>query len=273
MSGPGPSGHKDDGGPGGPPLLLIHGLGGDRRMWDDCARRWRGRRRCIAVDLPGAGAVRPARLPPAPAELAARLAGLCDRLGTGRVVAVGCAVGSLVAAAFAAREPARTAALVLVNPILRITPEAGAVLRERAAAVRAGGMAAILPGAVERAFAGQPDDSRRRAFAAGFAAHDPEGYASLALGFLGADAGADCARISCPVLLVPGGEDAILPPWHAAGYLERLADARCVPVPEGAHFLPVQRPEALAAIVEAFLDAVPAAAGGRGGLSTDGGGP
>lgn len=39
----------------GPPLLLIHGLGATRRIWDPQIERLAAEREVIAVDMPGFG--------------------------------------------------------------------------------------------------------------------------------------------------------------------------------------------------------------------------
>jgi pimeloyl-ACP methyl ester carboxylesterase len=58
----------------GPPLVLLHPLGADRRVWDPVLDRLAAERDVIALDLPGFGASPPLALPdgqaPAPARLA-----------------------------------------------------------------------------------------------------------------------------------------------------------------------------------------------------------
>jgi pimeloyl-ACP methyl ester carboxylesterase len=44
----------------------------------------------------------------------------------------------------------------------------------------------------------------------------------------------------------------------AAGVAERIPGARLVTVPETAHFLPMERPDAVLAEITAFLDSVEA---------------
>ena len=58
----------------GEPLVLIHGLGGSRRIWEPVIDRLAAERDVIAVDLPGFGAspVLPHGIPPSPANLGAR---------------------------------------------------------------------------------------------------------------------------------------------------------------------------------------------------------
>lgn len=176
-------------------------------------------------------------------------------LGVASVIPVGCALGALVAAAYAARHPDRVPALVLSNPTPRTAEGARAMLAARAVAVREGGMAAILPGAVERAFEAQPRDARYAGYLAAFAAQDPAAYADAVLGFAGADASADLQRVRCPTLLVAGRHDLLLPPAQAEEVRRLLPErsARLEIDEEGAHFLPYQRPARFAARVLDFL--------------------
>lgn len=245
--------HRLEGQGEAPALLLVHPLGADLGFWEDCLPHWTPHRPCLRMDLRGAGASPRPAAPPSVAGHVADLEALRAALGLERVVPVGCALGALVAAAYAAAHPARCAALVLANPTARSAPAARAMLEARAAAVRAGGMAAILPGAVERPFEQQPRDARYDAYLRRFAAQDAEGYALSVLGFLDADVTGDLPRLRCPVLLVPARHDLLLPPALAEEMAALLPRATLALDGEGAHFLPYQRPAAFAARVLAFL--------------------
>ena len=83
----------------GEPLLLVHGLGGDRHTWRPLLEPLRRRGDVAVVELPGFGASSP--LPddvvPAPPALAEAVAAALDARGIGRVHAVGVSLGGWVA--------------------------------------------------------------------------------------------------------------------------------------------------------------------------------
>ena len=80
-------------------LLLIHGLGGDWRVWEPVLDRLTAEREVLSIDLPGFGTSPP--LPPdatpSPAALAAAVAGLLDELGIDRIDVAGNSLGAWVA--------------------------------------------------------------------------------------------------------------------------------------------------------------------------------
>ena len=236
-----------------PALMLIHPLGAALDFWDDCLPAWTPAYSVLALDLRSAGHS-PRGLAPGLDQHVADLEFLRAALGLDTVVPVACAVGGMVAAAYAAHYPDRVTALVLANPTPRSAEPARAMLTARAEAVRQDGMAAILPGAVERPFERQPRDARYARYLAAFAAQDPGAYAEAVLGFATADASADLARVRCPTLLVAGRHDLLLPIDHAAATRALLPSGTRLEIDEeGAHFLPYQRPAAFAARVLAFL--------------------
>jgi pimeloyl-ACP methyl ester carboxylesterase len=159
----------------------------------------------------------------------------------------------MVAAAYAARHPERVSALVLSNPAPRTSEQAAAMLRQRAERVRRGGMSAIVPGAVDRAFVEQPRDERFQRYLARFAAQDAEAYALSILGLLEADVTADLQAIRCPTLVVAGGNDVLLPPEQAQEVNAVLAHAELVLLEDAAHFAPYQTPEQFARLVLDFV--------------------
>lgn len=82
----------------GSPLLLLHGLGGDRGIWRPVLAPLAAEHDVIAVDLPGFGRspALPEDPPPAPARLAAAVARLLDGLGLDRVHVAGNSLGGWV---------------------------------------------------------------------------------------------------------------------------------------------------------------------------------
>lgn len=239
----------------GPTLLLIHPMGAALDFWDACLPVWQPHMACLAVDLRSAGASPRDTAPPGLDRHVADLEALRTALGLQRVIPIGCAVGGMVAAAYAARHAACVPALVLSNPTPRTAESSRMMLLARAEAVQRGGMAAILPGAVERPFAAQPHDDRYARYFAAFAAQDPAAYADAVLGYASADATGDLPLIRCPTLLVAGAHDLLLPPALAeeVAALMPTGLARIEIDAKGAHFLPYQRPVRFASRVLDFL--------------------
>jgi pimeloyl-ACP methyl ester carboxylesterase len=82
----------------GPPLVLLHPLGADRRVWDPIAGSLGATHEVIAVDLPGFGQSPPLqRTTPTPRALADAVAALLGELGIERPHVVGNSLGGWVA--------------------------------------------------------------------------------------------------------------------------------------------------------------------------------
>ncbi len=102
----------------GPPLLLIHGLGGQMRNFgrdliDDLARDYR----VIRVDRPGSGYSPRAAGTPADLRTQARLmAGLIDELGLEKPWLVGHSLGGALALTIAVLHPTKVGGLLLIAP-------------------------------------------------------------------------------------------------------------------------------------------------------------
>jgi pimeloyl-ACP methyl ester carboxylesterase len=98
----------------GPPLVLLHGLGMSRRVWDPVVPELAEHFEVIAVDLPGFGdsAPLPAEVDPTPAALAAAIADLLCELGISEPHIVGNSLGGWVALELAAVCPASSLALL-----------------------------------------------------------------------------------------------------------------------------------------------------------------
>lgn len=255
--------HRLSGRPVGtaPALLLIHPMGAALDFWDACLPGWEAHYACLAADLRSAGASPRGDGPPGLDQHVADIEALRASLGIARVIPIACAVGTMVAAAYAARHPDRVAAMVLSNPTPATSEAARAMLNARAASVREGGMAAILPAAVDRPFEAQPRDARYDAYMAAFASQDAAAYADAVDGFATADARADLPKLRCPTLLVPAAHDLLLPPALAEEVLRLMPPgvAHIALDRDGAHFLPYQRPVEFAARAHAFIASCPGA--------------
>lgn len=236
----------------GPTLLLVHAMGADLSFWAACRSVWEPHLDCIAIDQRGAGRSPASPSPLSPVDHAEDLAAFCKRHQLGSVGVIGCAVGAMAAAVFAARHGEQVGHLVLSNPGHRIGEPARSLLAKRAETARAGGMAAIMPAATAAAFEGCPDDDRQREYATRFASQDAQAYALQIEGMLDADISGELASIACPTLIVGGGRDRLLPLFHAEAIHGAMPGSQFVVYEDGAHFIPYQQPQRFAHEVMRF---------------------
>lgn len=90
----------------GPPLVLLHGLGGERHVWRACAQLLAARRDVLCVDLPGFGESDPlaADEVPTPWAIAGALHDFFDRIGLDRPHVAGNSLGGWIALELARRD-------------------------------------------------------------------------------------------------------------------------------------------------------------------------
>ena len=107
----------------GPPLLLLHSAPRSSRAYRYMLPRLAGTFRAVAPDLPGFGQSDPLAGAVTMDALGDAMIGLLDALGIARAHVFGYHTGNKVAAAMAARHPARIDRLVLCGQIHSIIPE------------------------------------------------------------------------------------------------------------------------------------------------------
>lgn len=110
--------HYVDYGGEGPPLLLIHGLGGSHLNWILVANRLAEGHRVVAVDLPGFGLSPPEGRSVHVADQAALLVHFIEQVFNSPAILVGNSMGGLVSLLTAAQTPRAVAAVVLINAAL-----------------------------------------------------------------------------------------------------------------------------------------------------------
>ncbi|MEU1519741.1 alpha/beta hydrolase [Streptomyces sp. NPDC005811] len=100
----------------GPPLLLVHGWGGDGREWSPHAESLADRFRVLVPDLRGHGRSEVPDHGNTPAEMADDLAALLARLDTGPAAVVGHSMGGQVVNLLAVRHPALVRSVIALDP-------------------------------------------------------------------------------------------------------------------------------------------------------------
>ncbi|MBA2506478.1 MAG: alpha/beta hydrolase [Thermoleophilaceae bacterium] len=246
-------------GEGNPPLLVMPGVITAIESSGAVMAPFATRRRLIAFDHIGSGSS--AR--PTPQERSYGLdrqlddaLELLEHLGVERFVAGGWARGSALAVQLALRVPERVEKVVMLG-----TPLLGARAEQMDYGValafvelaRTGGDTIAPQAFIE---AGIPDATpEQRKFAVGWLAGSTSGEVIGAQleAFAGAVSLEEAAQVRCPVLLVAGTGDIVVPSEEAETLAAAFPDCRLVLVEGAANGLFYTRPEDTGPAVEKFL--------------------
>jgi 3-oxoadipate enol-lactonase/4-carboxymuconolactone decarboxylase len=251
-------------GPSGAPVVVFsNSLGTSMAMWDALLPALRGRYRTLRYDTRGHGGS-PVRDEPAEiADLASDLTGLLDALGIDRAHVVGLSLGGMTAQSVASHAPDRVLSLTLMATSAHMPTEAA--WNERAATVRARGMAAIASAVMGRWFTAGFVDRSPDAVAAvrkAFVATDPNGYAICCEAIGRMDLRPALTRIVAPTLVIAGRADPATPVAMAEEICASIPQAELTILPQAAHLLAIERADAAGATLLGFLDRHDGARGG-----------
>lgn len=253
----------------GDTLLMIHGIAGDSRTWDEPMNRLAGSYRVLAPDLPGHGESEKPRGDYSLGAHACFLRDLLRSLGIARATVVGHSLGGGIAMQLAYQHPECVDRMVLVasgglgpdvSALLRLLSLPGAELvlsllvpqfvLERGNAVRAWlrdrGVRAPRFAEMWQAYASLADMESRKAFMRELrSVVDHEGQIVSARDRL--------HLAELPVLIVWGDRDPIIPVAHGRSAHEAIRGSR-LEIFEGAqHFPHAEQPDRFAEAVAEFL--------------------
>jgi len=231
----------------GPTLLLSHGYGSTRHMWDEQHRAFADRWRVVSWDMRGHGQT---ESPADPKQYSAALTvadmrALLQHVGAEHAIIGGLSLGGYVSLAFALAHPEMTQALVVCDsgPGYRNAEARTAWnqrAEERAAGLEAKGLEALT----------------RRSKETQQAVHrSAQGLAHAARGMLAQDGSQvidGLAGLRVPTLIIVGDQDQpfVAPSEYMA---KKITSARLAVIPGAGHSSNLDQPEAFNRVLREFL--------------------
>ena len=240
----------------GPPVLLIHGVGGDAGNWDPIAKRLRARFDVMAMDLRGHGGSDLIRGHVDVDDFARDAVQVLDDAGVGRCGVAGFSLGGAVALALALHFPERVNKLALIGTVCGRSPQQQARALERVEYLQQHGTAALAEGNRERWFSeafrrANPEVVDRRV--AQVSASDTESYLRAFTIFCTAEFADRLHEIRVSTLVVTGEHDVAATPGMARAMGERIPGAQVHVLPKLYHSVLIEAPAQVAALLESFF--------------------
>jgi 3-oxoadipate enol-lactonase len=237
-----------EGPPDAPVLVLGNPIGTTRDVWAYQVPVLSRYFRVVRYEPRGHGA--PGAQSPAPkgpytiAELGADVLAALNGHGIERFGFAGVSLGGMTGIWLAANAPERVTSLAVCCAALTPMPDARA-WHDRAALVRAEGMAALAGAVVPRWFtprflASEPE--RVEAVVAMLKGTSPEGYAGCGEAIAAMDLRPYLGSVKAPALVVSGAEDVAAPPSVGAYTARAIPGARLRVIQAASHFAHYEKP-------------------------------
>lgn len=231
----------------GEALLCIHGLGGTSNIWTPVMGALSGFR-VIRPDLPGSGR---SPLPDGVLSIAfyvERMKQLLDDLSVSQVHLVAHSMGTIIAMHLTAQYPGLVKSLALFGPLLSPPDTGRAAIQERSRAAISGGLSAmqkIADTIVTGALSAETHASNPAVVALVrecVMRQTPEGYGA-SCGALAEAQPADIRKITAPVMLITGNEDAVGSPEKMHEFAKDLSNCRETVLTDCGHWTTFEKPE------------------------------
>jgi 3-oxoadipate enol-lactonase len=238
----------------GPPVVLLHALGLDWRMWEPVMPSLAQGRRVFAYDIRGHGSAAGSPVPFTMNDTAADLFGVLDALVLDRAHIVGLSYGGGIAQTAAVDAPERFSSLAL----LATTDYPFETFEGRARAGEVDGMQAQVIPSLTRWFT--PGALATNDWGVRYARErvrrgNPTDWAASWRAFDGLDVQGMLERFPAPTLVLVGESDASTTPEIMAGIAGRIPGSTYQQLPDTPHMQTLERPELVGEALGRFLPA------------------
>ena len=240
----------------GIPLILVHGLGMDRTMWDLQVPVFSQEYQVITYDLRGHGLSEAPDHPYSIDMFADDLDQLLHFLGLRKAAVIGLSLGGRIALRFSLKFPLQAQALILADAQSETPPESAERFRNLAQVARQEGMAKTaeiffsipsLQGLANRKPARWEKEKKR------FLQSSVAGWANACLAIAEMKPMNDhLSAVSAPTLALAGAEDEPYLPYLDL-YLRKIPRCKKELIPQANHMCNLENPEAFTQTVLSFL--------------------
>ena len=235
---------------------LVHSVAMDRQFWLPVAERLAKDTAVLVFDTRGHGASDKPKGPYTVEQFADDIADMLDHVGWDRTLIAGASMGGMVALAFAARHPARTSALGLIDTTAWYGPEAAMNWGGRANQAVDKGLASLIDFQTTRWFgddfrAKNPDVVQHCIDI--FLKNDVPAYVEACHMLGRADQRAALPSLKMPTAVVVGEEDYAAPVAMAEALHKGIAGSRLTVLPKARHLTPLEVPDIIAAELDRLL--------------------
>ena len=239
----------------GTPLLMLHGLGMDRHVWDGLAAL-SDHRELIGCDLPGHGETPTPAQPYGIEDLSEELGATLRQHGIQRADIIGHDLGGVVAQHLAAHDPGMVDRLILCGTTPTYNEDDQALWRQHAAAARRTGTATVALSLEADWFAPAfraSNPPALRQMRDSFDACTPEGIAVACEALASADLIEFAGAIYARTLVLVGDSDTLAYREAADWLAQSIAGAKLAFVPHAAHMPMLEQPGWMTEVLRAFL--------------------
>jgi 3-oxoadipate enol-lactonase len=243
----------------GPWVMLSHGLATDLSMWDELTEALKDRYRVLRYDARGHGSSA------APAgnysldQLVDDAAGILDALDVKHTYFAGLSMGGMVGLGLMIRHPHKIKGAVIADSRHTTTAEFTKAWHDRIAAVRKGGIEAVVASTVSR-WSSEGLTVRNPAAVARMEkmvrGTSVNGYCGCAAALAQLNYGSRLKQITAPALVMCGDEDHGAPPENSRQMAAMIEGARFVEIEQAGHIANIEQPGIFNAAVRGFFDEI-----------------
>ena len=240
----------------GPWVTLSHSLACRLEMWDEEVKNLSRYFTVLAYDTRGHGETSAPAIDYTLDMIADDVKGLFDHLGIERSHWIGLSMGGVFGLATALKYPGIFETLVLADTSSKLAPEGIQAFRDRVAAVRAGGMEAMVEPTLKRWFkdsfrAGSPKLMEK---VGRWIRNTPvDGYIGCSAAIPAIDVTHRLREITIPCMVMVGADDIAMPPAMAQTLDQHLPRSELVVIRDAGHLSNLEQSGAFNAALTRFF--------------------